>query len=151
MRFYIVRPFLRIFISLWLAVPVATGSAVAESAHGTLFVSMTVLPSCMVNVNSGVSVTFAGVKRPSPANAVTVACPSTYPFRASLAYGAAPRGVGSGGANAGRASFAPASNSQSRGEVGLVFTGKSRVNLPRLSGSADRGMPIGVTMLEIYY
>jgi hypothetical protein len=153
MRFYIFRPFLRVFMGLWLAIQITTGLAAAETAHGTLLVSMTVLPSCQINANSGVTVRGA-----------TVACPVNYPFRASLVYGTAPPGISNAvqtsGAetsldasdgDAGRTSVATTSISHSSDDVGVVFSGESRVDLSRLSGLADHGMPIGVKMLTIYY
>ena len=68
MRVLTFRSFLLLFMGLWLTAQITTGLAAAETAHGTLLVSMTVLPSCQINVNSRAA----------------VACPVNYPFRASL-------------------------------------------------------------------
>ena len=47
----------------------------AEDANGVLAVSLTVLTSCVVNVN------------PSPATNAEVSCPQAYPYRARISSG----------------------------------------------------------------
>jgi hypothetical protein len=131
MRFSGNRSSMRIFLGLWLLHQLAP--AAAGAAHGALTVSMTVLSSCEVRADSGASFGVAGVANQGPADAATVTCPVAYPFRASLAYGAATGFVESGG------------------DAGLVFTGARRVELSQLSGAADRGVANGMAQGHLLY
>jgi len=125
-RAYILHSALRLALVSWLLGPSVAAVAVAENARGTLLVSMTVQASCEVRADHGVSLAATNQTR---SDAATVTCPITYPFRASLSYGATAGVIGSGG------------------DAGLVFTGEHRLDLSRLSGPAGPG----AAMLTISY
>lgn len=131
MRCTVVRTFLLIFLCLWLVGSFTSRPAAAETTVGALLVSMTVLPSCEVSANSGVLYGVAANQRPG--DAATVTCPFAYPFRASLAYGAATGSV------------------ESHDEAGLVFTGARRIELSQFSGTTNRSVADGIATLTISY
>jgi hypothetical protein len=131
MRLFDGRSSLRLMLSLWLLPQL--GPAAADSGHGTLAVSVTVLPSCEVRANGNAPFGAAGAASTRTADAATVICPDAYPFRASLTYGAATGAVKSGGA------------------AGFDFTGAQRVELSRLSAGANRGVTSELTLLTISY
>lgn len=116
-----------------MLVMVASASGAAETVHGTLVVSITVLPSCEVRANDGASFGVAGTATHEPPNAAMVNCSHAFPFRAGLSY------------------RDPAAPPLSRGDEGLEFVGARRVELSKLNGEADRGIPGGIEMLTIWY
>jgi hypothetical protein len=122
---------LRLLLALWLLHQL--GPAAADSGHGTLRVSVTVLPSCEVRVNGNALSGAAGAADRQSADAATVICPDAYPYRASLDYGAATGIVKSGGS------------------AGFDFTGVRRVELSRLAAGANSGATNDFTLLTISY
>jgi len=108
---------IRIFLGLLLLSQLASAAGM-EIARGKLNVSMIVLSSCDVYANSKM---LSGV---ADTVAATVSCPTSYPFRASLAYGVMP-GIVANGSNA-----------------GIIFSGARRIELSRQSGITENGVAV---------
>lgn len=133
MRFSGCRSSVRIFLALGLLAQFAPATVAADTAHGALAVSMTVLPSCEVRADSETSFGIVGAANQGLSDAATVTCPVAYPFRASLAHSSTTGWVESGG------------------EAGFVFTGMRRLELSRLSGDTSHAVANGVALLTISY
>lgn len=133
MRFSSIRPSLLIFFAIWLLEEPALASAADENAYGKLMVSMTILPSCEVRASSEMPFGIASAANKALLYDAIVSCPTAYPFRISLTYGAA------------------TSLGKSNGDDGLVFTGAHRIDLSQFFRAANRGKTNGIAMLTISY